>query len=56
MPENILDVNRRPTLGMELVHALAEQQLGGRVEVTGTNGTAYRITFNAGKAPAQKNA
>ena len=55
LPENILDVNRRPTLGMELVHALAEQQLGGRVEVTGTNGTAYRITFNAGKAPAQKN-
>jgi len=46
----VVDVNAGSTLGMELVYALAEQQLGGRVEVSRTRGMAFKIIFNAGKS------
>jgi two-component system, sensor histidine kinase PdtaS len=43
-PDNF-DYKEGRTLGMELVHMLAEQQLGGTIETRHSGGTEFRITF-----------
>ena len=41
------DLSHIKTLGMELIHTLVEQQLGGKMELDRAAGTAYRIVFSA---------
>ena len=44
MPDNF-DIKNSDTLGLQIVTALAEQQLNGRVDLATENGTQYRIRF-----------
>jgi two-component sensor histidine kinase len=44
LPENV-KINTSRTLGMELIHALVEQQLGGKIELNRRNGTEYTVVF-----------
>jgi PAS domain S-box-containing protein len=44
MPDNF-DIKRSDTLGLQIVKALAEQQLNGKVNLISKNGTHYRIRF-----------
>jgi PAS domain S-box-containing protein len=44
LPEN-LDSDQTASMGMSLIHALVEHQLGGKVEMERHGGTMYRITF-----------
>jgi len=44
MPESI-DVRNAKSLGLRLVNILAEEQLGGEIEVDRTEGTRFRIRF-----------
>jgi len=44
MPDNF-DIKNSDTLGLQIVTALAEQQLNGKVGLVCENGTQYRIRF-----------
>ena len=46
LPE-ALDFRKVSTLGLHLVHILAEDQLGGRVRIVRRNGTAFHLVFEA---------
>jgi PAS domain S-box-containing protein len=43
-----LDIHNTSTMGMRLVTGLAENQLGGTIEVDRRAGTAFRISFHPG--------
>jgi two-component sensor histidine kinase/DNA-binding NarL/FixJ family response regulator len=45
IPDDV-DINKPTTLGLDLVMTLAEDQLGGKLELIRKNGTTFMITFN----------
>ena len=40
-----IDIRETESLGLQLVHILAEDQLDGKIEVDRDGGTAFRIRF-----------
>jgi two-component sensor histidine kinase len=44
MPDNF-DIKHSDTLGLQIVTALAEQQLNGKIDLVSENGAQYRIRF-----------
>ena len=48
LPKN-LDFRNTPSLGLQLVTALAEKQLGGAIELDETRGTVFKFVFWKGK-------
>ncbi len=45
MPDSF-DIKNSDSLGLQIVMALAEQQLNGKIDMFIENGTRYRIRFN----------
>jgi len=53
---NEVDIHNTTTMGMRLVTGLAENQLGGTIEVDRGAGTAFRISFHPSTRSAGRSA